>query len=182
MLAPWKKSYDQPRQHIKKQRHYFANKGLSIQSYIFPGVMYGCESLTIKKAECRRINAFELWCWRIFLRVPWTTRRSNQSIIKKISPKYSLEERMLKLKLKYFGHLMQRADSLEKALMLGNNEGRRRRGNKRWDGWMASPTQWTWVWEGSGDWWWTGKPAVLQSMRLQRVGHDWGTEQNWTEP
>jgi len=131
MLAPWKKSYDQPRQHIKKQRHYFANKGLSIQSYIFPGVMYGCESWTIKKAECRGIDAFELWCWRIFLRVPWTTRRSNQSIIKKISPKYSLEERMLKLKLQYFGHLMRRINSLEKTLMLGKIEGRRRRGQQR---------------------------------------------------
>ena len=106
VLAPWKKSYDQPRQHIKKQRHYFANKGPSSQSYGFPVVMYGCESWPIKKAECGRIDGFELWCWRRLLRVPWTARRSNQSILKEISPEYSLEGLMLKLKLQYFGHLM----------------------------------------------------------------------------
>ena len=129
MLAPWKKSYDKPRQHIKKQRHYFANKGPSSQSYgFFPVVMYGCESWTIKKAEHQRIDAFELWCWRRLLRVPWTARRSNQSILKEISPEYSLEGLILKLKLQYFGHLMRRADSLEKTLMLGRIEGRRRRG------------------------------------------------------
>ena len=119
MLAPSKKSYDQPRQHIKKQRHYFANKGLSRQSYVFPVVMYGCESWTIKKAECQRIVAFELWCWRRLLRVPWTARRSNQSILMKISPEYSLEGLMLKLKLQNFGNLMRGADSYEKTLMLG---------------------------------------------------------------
>ena len=120
---------DQPRQHIKKQRHYFANKGPSSQSYgFFPVVMYGCESWTIKKAEHQRIDAFELWCWRRLLRVPWTARRSNQSILKEISPEYSLEGLILKLKLQYFGHLMRRADSLEKTLMLGRIEGRRRRG------------------------------------------------------
>ena len=94
----------------------------------FPVVMYGCESWTVKKAECRRIDAFELWCWRRLLTVPWTARRSNQSILKEISPEYSLEGQMLKLKLQYFGHLMQRADSFEKTLMLGKIEGRRRRG------------------------------------------------------
>ena len=99
MLAPWKKSYDQPRQHIKKQRHYFANKGPSSQSYGFPVVMYGYESWTIKKVECQRIDAFELWCWRRLWNVPWTARRSNQSILKEISPEYSLEGLMLKLKL-----------------------------------------------------------------------------------
>ena len=93
--------------------------------------MYGCESWTIKKAECRRINAFELWCWRRLLRVPWTARRSNQSILKKTNPEYSLEGLILKLKLQYFGHLMGRADSLEKTLMLGKTEGRRRRGRQR---------------------------------------------------
>ena len=98
---------------------------------VFPVVMYGCESWTIKKAEHRRIDAFELWCWRRFLRVPWTARRSNQSILKEISPEYSLEGLMLKLKLQYFGHLMRRADSLEKTLMLGKIEGRRRRGRQR---------------------------------------------------
>ena len=98
---------------------------------VFPVVMYGCESWTIKKAECQRIDAFELWCWRRLLRVPWTARRSNQSILKEISPGFSLEELMLKLKIQYFGHLMLRADSLEKPLMLGKTEGRRRRGQQR---------------------------------------------------
>ena len=106
MLAPWKKNSDQPRQHIKKQRNYFAKKGPSNQSYGFSSGHVGCESWTIKKAERRRIDAFELWCWRRLLRVPWTARRSNQSILKEISPEYSLEELMLKLKLWYFGHLM----------------------------------------------------------------------------
>ena len=99
-----------------------------VKAMVFPVVMYGCESWTIKKAERRRIDGFELWCWRRLLRVPWTARRSNQSILKEISPEYSLEGLMLKLKLQYFGHLMQRADSLEKTLMLGMIEGGRRRG------------------------------------------------------
>ena len=131
MLAFWKKSYDQSRQHIKKQRHYFANKGLSSQSYGFPVVMYGYESWTIKKVECQRIDAFELWCWRRLWNVPWTARRSNQSILKEISPEYSLEGLMLKLKLQYFVHLMQRTDSFEKTLMLGKTEGGKRRGRQR---------------------------------------------------
>ena len=131
MLIPWKESYDQPRQHIEKQRHYFANKSSSSQGYSFPVVMYGCESWTIKKAEHWRTDAFELWCWRRLLRVLCTARRSNQSILKEISPEYSLEGLMLKLKLQYFGHLMQRADSFEKTLMLGKIEGGRRRGWQR---------------------------------------------------
>ena len=102
-----------------------------VKAMVFPVVMYGCESWTVKKAECRRIDGFELWCWRRLLRVPWTERRSNQSILKEISPECSLEELLLKLKLQYFGHLMQRADSFEKTLMLGKIEGRRRRGQKR---------------------------------------------------
>ena len=126
MLASWKKSYDQPRQHNKEQRRYFANNGLSSQGYGISSSHLGCESWTIKKAECQRIDAFELWCWRRLLRVPWTERRSNQSILKEISPEYSLEELMLNLKLQYFGHLMQRTDSFEKTLMLGKIEGRRR--------------------------------------------------------
>ena len=131
MLATWKKSYDQPKQHIQKQRHYFANKGPSSQSYGFPSRMYGCESWTIKKAERWRTDAFELWCWRRLFRVSWTARKSNQSILKEINPEYSLEGLMLKLKLQYFGHLMWRADSLEKTLMLAKIEGRRRRGRQR---------------------------------------------------
>ena len=125
------KSNDQPRQHIKKQRHYFASKGPSVKALVFPKVMYECESWTIKKAECWRIDAFELWCWRRLLRVPWTARRSNQSILKEISPGISLEGLMLKLKLQYFGHLMWRADSLEKTLMLGGIGDRRRTGRQR---------------------------------------------------
>ena len=139
--------------------------------------MYECESWTIKKAECWRIDAFELWCWGRLLRVPWTVRRSNQSILKEIGAEYSLEGLMLKLKLQYFGHLMQRTDSLEKTLMLGMIEGGKRRGNRGWDGWMASPTQWTWVWVSSRSWWWTGKPGILQSMGLQ----SWTQLRNWTE-
>ena len=116
--VPWKKSYDQPRQLVKKQRHYFANKDLLVKAMVFPVVMYGCENWTIEKPECQRIDAFELWCWKRLLRVPWTTRRSNQSILREISPGISLEGMMLKLKLQYFGHLMRRVDSLEKTLML----------------------------------------------------------------
>ena len=131
MLTPWKESYDQPRQHIKRQRHYFANKVRLVKDKVFPVVMYGCESWTIKKAEHQRIDAFELWCWRRLLRVLWTTRRSNQSILIEISPGCSLEGLMLKLKLQYCGHLMRRVDSLEKTLMLGKIVDRRRRGQQR---------------------------------------------------
>ena len=123
-----------------------------VKAMVFPVVIYGCESWTIKKAERRRIGAFELWCWRRLLRVSWTAGRSNQSILKEISPGYSLEGLMLKLKLQYFGHLMRRADSLEKTLMLGKIEGRRRRGRQRIRWLEASPTQWTWVWVVSGSW------------------------------
>ena len=150
-----------------------------VKAMVFPVVMYGCESWTVKKAECRIIDASELWCWRRLLRVPWIARRSNQSILKEISPGCSLEGQMLKLKLQYFGHLMQRVDSLEKSLIWGRIGGRRRRDDRGWDGWMASPTQWTWVWIDSRSWWWTGRPGVLQFMGLQRVGHDWVTELNW---
>ena len=117
-----------------------------VKAMVFPVVMYGCESWTVKKVECQRIDAFELWCWRRLLRVPWTARRSNQSILKEISPLCSLEGLMLKLKLQYFGHLMRRVDSLEKTLMLGGIGGRSRGDDRGWDGWMASPTWWTWVW------------------------------------
>ena len=133
MLAPWKKSYDQPRQHIKMKRHYFTNRcPMSCQhlvkAILFPVVMYGCESWTIKKTERQRIDALELWYWRRLLRVPWTARRSNQPILKEISPEYRMEGLKLKLKLRYFGHLMRRTYSFEKTLMLGKIEGRRKRG------------------------------------------------------
>ena len=150
-------------------------------NYVFPVVMYGCESWTIKKVEHWRIDAFELWCWRRWLRVPWTARTFNQSILREISPEYSSEGPMPKLKLQYFGHLMQRTDSLEKTrcwerLKVGG-EG----DDRGWDGWMKSQTQWMWVWVNSGSWWWTGRPGMLQSMWSQRVGQDWVTELNWTE-
>ena len=131
MLTPWKESYDQPRQHIKKQRHDLPTQVHLVKAMAFPVVTYGCESWTIKKAEHRRIDAFELWCWRRLLRVPWTARRSNQSILKEISLECSMEVLMLKLKLQYFGHLMRRADWFEKTLMLGKIEGRRKRGWQR---------------------------------------------------
>ena len=132
------------------------------------------------KAECQRIDAFELWCWRRLLRVPWTAR-PNQSILKEISPEYSSEGLMLKLKLQYFGHLMQRTDLLEKTLMLGKIKCRRRRDDRGWDGWMALPTRWIWIWANSSSWWWTRKPGVLQSMGSQRVRHYWETGLNPTD-
>ena len=152
-----------------------------VKAMFFPVVMYGCESCTIKKAEQERIDNFELWCWTGVLRVPWTAGRSNQSILKEISPEWSLEGLMLKLKLQYFGHLMRRVDSLER-LWCWEGLGAGGEGDDRgWDAWMASLTWWTWVWVNSGSWWWTGKPGVLQSMGSQRVGHDWATKLNWTE-
>ena len=137
------------------QRHYFANKGLS----------------------------FDLWCWRrlLILRVPWAARRSNQSILKEISPGCSLE--MLKLKLQYLGHLMRRADSSEKTLILGGIGAGGEGEDRGWDGWITSPTEWAWVWVNSGRWWWTGRPAVQQSMGLLQSWtrlSDW-TELNWRE-
>ena len=152
-----------------------------INAMVFPVVMYECESWTVKKAEHQRIDAFELWCWRRLLRVPWTARRSNQSILKVISPGISLEGMMLKLKLQYFGHLMRRADSLEKTLILGGIGGRRKRGDRGWDGWITTLTQWTWVWVNSESWCWTGRTGMLRFMGSQRVGHNWATELNWTE-
>ena len=150
-----------------------------VKAMVFPVVMYGCESCIIKKAESRRTDVFELWCWRRLLRVPWTARRSNQAILREISPECSLEGLMLKLKLQYFGHLMWRADSLEKTQCWERLKAGGEGDDRGWDGWMASLTQWTRVWVNSKSWWWTGRPCVLQSMGLQRVGHNWATELNW---
>ena len=142
--------------------------------------MYGCESWTVKKAECWRIDASELWCWRRLLRVPWTARRSNQSILKEINTENSLEGLMLKLKLQYFGHRMWRVDSLEKILMLGGIRGRRKRGRQRMR-WLDGITDGREIWVNSWSWWWTERPGVLQFMGSQRFGHDWATGLIWTE-
>ena len=128
-----------------------------VKAMVFPVVRYGCGNWTIKKSEYWRFGAFEVWCWRRLLRVPWPARRSNQSILKEINPEYSLEGLMLKLKLQYFGHLMWRTDSLGKTLMPGKIEA-------GWQSWMASQTRWTWVWVNSGRWWWTARPGMLQFM------------------
>ena len=148
---------------------------------VFPVVIYGCESWTVKKAERQRTDAFELWCWRRLLRVPWTARRSNQSILKEISSGCSIERLMLKLKLQYFGHLMQRADNWKRPWCWERLRAGRKGENRGWDGWMASATWWTWAWVNSGSWWWTGRRGVLQFMGSQKVGHNWATELNWTK-
>ena len=151
-----------------------------VKAILFPVVMYGCESWTIKKTEHRRIDAFELWCWRRLLRVHWTARRSNQSILKEISPWCSLEGLMLKLKLQYFGHLMWRADSYEKTLMLGKIEGRRRRGWERMRWLDGTTNSMDMGWVDSGHWWWTGRPGVLQFM-VHGVAKSWTRLSDWTE-
>ena len=172
MLAPWKKSYDKPRQHIKKQRHYLPTK-------VHLVVMYGCESWTIKKGEHQRIDAFELWYWERLLRVPWTARRSNQSILKEISPGISLEGLMWKLKLQYFGHLMWRVDSLEKTLMLGGIGGRRRKGRQDkmagWHHWLnGCESEWT---LGVGD----GQGGLACCDSWGHKESDTTDRLNWTE-
>ena len=175
MLAPWKESYDQPRQCIKKQRHYFANKKHLVNAMVFPVVMYAYESWTIKKAEHQRIECFELWSWRRLLRVHWTARRSNQSILKEISPEYSLERLMLKLKFQFFGHLMQRANSFKRPCCWERLKAGGEGDNRGWDDWMAKLIQWTWVWASSWRWCRTGKPGVLQCMAPQ----SWTRLSNW---
>ena len=152
-----------------------------VKAMVFLVVMYECESWTVKKSDCWRIGAFELYCWRRLLRVPWTARRSNQSILKEINPGCSLEGMMLKLKLQYLATSCKELTHW-KRLWGWEGFGAGREGDDRgWDGWMASPTRWMWVWVNSGSWWWTGKPGVLRFMGSQRVGHDWATELNWTE-
>ena len=147
-----------------------------VNTMVFPVVMYGCESWTVKKAECRSIDAFELWCWRRLLQVPWTARRSNQSILKEISPGCSLEGLMLRLKLQYFGHLMGTLTHWERPWCLeGLGAGGEGDDKDEMAGWHHRLN----VWVNSGRWWWTGKPGVLRFMGSQRVGHDWVTELNW---
>ena len=172
-----KKAVTNPDSILKSRDITLPTKVRLVKAMVFPVIMYGCESWTIKKAEHRRIDAFELWCWRWFLRVPWTARRSNQSILKTVSPEYSLEGLMLKLQ--YFGHLMQRANSLEKTLMLRKIEGKRRKGMTEDEmvGWhhQLHGNEFEWALRvGDGQ-----RSSVLQSMGSQRVGYDWATEVTW---
>ena len=148
-----------------------------IKAIVFPVVMYGCESWTTKKAESQRIDAFELWCWRRLLRVPWTARRSNQSILKEISPGCLLEGLMLKLKLHTLAAWCKELTHLKRPWCWERLRAGREGDDRGWDGWMASPTQWTWVWVNSGSWWWTGRPGVLRFMGLQSQTR----LSNWTE-
>ena len=178
MLASWKESYDQPRQHFKKQRHYFANKGPSSQSY--------------------GLSRSHVWMWELYYKESWALKnwcfwtvvleKTLESPLdcKEIQPVYPKGDQCwifpgltLKMKLQYFGCLIQRTDLLEKTLILGKTEGRRRRGMQRMRCWMVSLTWWTWVWASCRSWWWTGKLGVLQFMESQWVGHDWATELNW---
>ena len=181
MLTPWKESYNQFRQHIKKQRHYFANKGLSSQGYSFSSGHVWMWELDYKESWVAKN-----WCF-------WTgvLEKTLESPLdcKEIQPVHPNGDQSwvfigrtdVEAETPILWHVMQRADSLEKTLMLGKIEGRGEGDNRGWAGWMASPTRWTWVWVDSGSWWWTGRPGVLQFMGLQRVGHDWATELNWTD-
>ena len=150
-----------------------------VKAMVFPVVMYGCESWTIKKAEYRRIDAFELWCWRRLLRVPWTARRSNQSILKEISPGCSLEGLMLKLKLNTLATWWEELTHWKRPWFWERLRAEGEGNNRGWDGWRESLTQRMWVWVNSGSWWWTGRPGVLQSMGSQRIRHNWVTVLNW---
>ena len=174
MLAPWKKSYDKHRHILKSRDITLLTKVHLVKAMVFPVVMYRCESWTIEKDEHWRIDAFELWCWRRLLRVPWTASRSNQSVLKEISPECSLKRLMLKLKLQYFGSWCEESTPWKRPWCWERLKVEGEGDDRGWDGWMASPTWWIWVWASSGSWWWTGRPAMLQSMRLQRV--HWETE------
>ena len=149
-----------------------------VKAMVYPVVMCGCESWTVKKAERWRIDAFELWCWRRLLRVPWTARRSNQCILKKISPGCSLEGLMLKLKLQYLATSCGELTHWKRPWCWKGLEAGREGDDRGWNGWMASTTRWAWVWVDSGSWWWTGRPGVLWFTGSQRVGHHWATELN----
>ena len=147
-----------------------------VKAMVFPVVMYECESWTVKKAERRRIDAFELWCWRRLLGVPWTARRSNHSILKEIGPGISLEGMRLKLKPQYFATSCEELTHWKRPWCWEGLGAGGEGDDRGWDGWMASPTQWTWVSVNSGSWWWTGRPGMLWFMGLQIVRHDWVTE------
>ena len=178
MLTPWKENYDQPRQHIKKQRHYFANKGLSGQSYGFSSSHVWMWELDHKESwVLKKADAFELWCWRRLLRVPWTASRSNQSILKEISPEYSLEGLMLKLKFQYLANWCEELTHLKRPWCwkrVKEGEGGDR---MSWLDGITDSCQWSWIWVNSGSWWWTGRLGVLQSKEFQI----WTWLNDWTE-
>ena len=150
-----------------------------VKAMIFPVVMYGCDSWTIEKAECQSIDTFELWCWRGLLRVPWTARRSNQSILKQISPGCSLEGLMLKLKLQYLATWCEELTHWKRPWCWERLRAGAEGDDRGWDGWIAPSIRWTWVWMNSRRWWWTVRFGVLRFMGLWGVGHDWVTELNW---
>ena len=152
-----------------------------VKAMVFPEVMYGCESRTVKKAEGQRFDVFELWCWRKLLRVPWTARKSNQPILKEISPEYSLEDWYWSWNSNTLATWCKQLTHLKRPLCWERSKAGGEGDDRGWDGWMASPTQWIWVWVSSGSWWWIGRAGVLQSMGSQRVRQDWVTELNWTE-
>ena len=164
---------------LKSRAITLSTKVCLVKAMVFPVVMYGCETWTIKKAECQRFDVFELWCWRRLLRVPWTARRSNQSLLKEISLGVHLKDwcwswnsNTLATWCEDLTHL-KRPWCWERLRAGGEGDGR------GWDGWMVSPTQWTWIWVDSGSWWWSGRPGVLWFMGSQKVRHDWATELNW---
>ena len=178
MRPTWYENSRQTWTVIKSRDITLLKKVCIVKAMVYPVVMYGCQSWTIKKAEHWRIHAFQLWCWRRLLRVPWAARRSNQSIQKEISPEYSLEGLMLLLKLQYFGHLMwkfthwKRPWYWERLKAVGEGD------DRGWDGWRTSLTQWTWVWASSRSWWWTGKPGIVQPMGFAK-SRTWLSD--WTE-
>ena len=176
MLTPWKKSYDQPRQRIKKQRHTLMTKVHIVKAMVFPVVMYGCKSWTTKKAECQRTDAFELWCWRRLLRVPCTARRSNQWILKGINPEYSLEGRCWSWNSNPLATWCEEVTHWKRPWCWGRLKARREGDNRGWDGWMASPTQLTWVEQA---------PGVADGQRSLVYCVPWGCKSqtwlsNWT--
>ena len=177
MLALWKKSYDQPRQHIKKRRRYFANKVHLIKAMVFPVVMYGCESWTTKKAEHWRIDAFELWCWRRVLRVPWAARKSNQSILK-ISLNVRWKDWCWSCSCNNLATWCEEPTHWKRSWCWERLKVKGAEGDRRWDSYKASLARWTWSWANPRREWRTQKPGVLQSMGSQRVGYDWVTELN----
>ena len=166
---------------LKSRDITFPRKIHLVKAMVFPVVMYGFESWTVKKAERRKIDAFVLWCWRRLLRVPWTAKRSNQPSLKDISPGCSLEGLMLNWNSSTLATSCEESTHWKRPWCWEGLGAGREGDDRRWDGWMASPTLWAWVWVNFGSLWWTGRPGVLWFMGSQRVGHDWATELNWTE-